>query len=506
MNEVTDHLRDPRNVHVRGHNWAYTVIVLAVALAYGAVWTRGIQGDDLCMCELANSRGYWEAVQFWLQKWNSRLFLALTQIGSYHLPWFSSPLQAPWFVLHGAVVFAHVAVCGLLFSWLSRAGISAGIALSASLVMAVHPVTFESVVWLAAGYGYVFGTLLTMLAVQAYLVFDRSGGIVWLGLAAALALAASLGIEQYLVILGALALVHLVHSSRWHLPRARAWIPLAIVAGCAAAFSFMHLGPFSGTSGRLARVATLVPAEGPGPLWMLAWYLSLLPDASPFGGFFDIGREVLNRHAALWAALALVAVGAGWRVGSTGAWEAAATSPAQRRHPWLVVTGLVVFAAALAPFAFTGAYGFSMRNLYPALPGLLIAGAAVVGWISEMTLLRKALRLLLPPLVSVVVAISLVMDIGTQAVMAQSWSFHRQLIQQIEADAATVRGAGSLVVTGIPMRPYKAIAQIHTSWAFPCLVRWVVLDGRVTAWNNLMASQHRPAFPSVPHEIVWREP
>lgn len=181
-------------------------------------------------------------------------------------------------------------------------------------------------------------------------------------------------------------------------------------------------------------------------------------------------------------------------------------SPGQHGHPWLVVTGLVVFAAALAPFATTGAYGFSMRNLYPALPGLLIAGAALAGWVSEITFLRRTMRLLLAPLVLATVAISLVMDIGTQAVLARSWSFHRQLILQIEADAAAVRDAGSLVVTGIPLRPYKAIAQIHTSWAFPCLVRWVVHDDRVTAWNNLMASQHRPAVQRPPHEIVWREP
>jgi hypothetical protein len=489
---------------MRGQAWAYVVIGLSVLLAYGGVWTRGIQGDDLCMCELANTRGYWEAMLFWLQKWNGRLFLALTQIGSYHLPWYSSPLQAPWFALHAAVVLAHMAVCAMLFMWLSRAGINAAIALAASLVMAVHPVTYESVVWLAAAYGYVFGTLLTMLAVQAYLAFDRSGRGVWLVLAVVLALAASLGIEQYLVMLGALALVHLIRS-RWHPPRARAWIPLAVVVGCAAVFAVMHFGPFAGTGGRLDRVASIAPAGGPGPLWKLAWFLSLVPEASPFGGFFHVGLGVLDRHVALWALIAVVAVGAGWRTAAASAWGADTMPSSQRGHPWLVFTGLVAFAAALLPFAITGAYGFSMRNLYPALPGLLIAGAAVVNVMCKSIALRRTLRLLLPPVVTAGVAISLVMDLGTQAVLAHSWSFHRQLILLIEADATAVRNAGALVVTGIPPQPYKAIAQIHTSWAFPCLVRWVVDDDQVKAWNNLMAGQHRPSVSRPPHEIVWRE-
>ncbi len=263
--------------------WSYAVLVLAVAVAYGAVWTRGVQGDDLCMCELANARGYWEAVLFWLEKWNSRLFLALTQLGSYRLPWFSSPLQAPWFVLHAAVVLAHMAVCCLLFAWLSRAGITPAIALGASLVMAVHPVTFESVVWLASAYGYVFGTLLAMLAVQAYLAFERTGRGAWLGLAVLLALAASAGIEQYVVVLSTLAVVHLVRSLTQQ-SRGLAWVPLVAMLGCVAVFVALHFGLFGGTGGRLARVATTAPADGPGSLWTLAWFLSPLPNASPYGG------------------------------------------------------------------------------------------------------------------------------------------------------------------------------------------------------------------------------
>jgi hypothetical protein len=505
MNSVPELANSPGGPSSRATSaWSYAALVLAVAVAYGAVWTRGVQGDDLCMCELANARGYWEAVLFWLEKWNSRLFLALTQLGSYRLPWFASPLQAPWFVLHAGVVLAHMAVSCLVFAWLTRADIKPSIALAASLVMAVHPVTFESVVWLAAAYGYVLGTLLAMLAVQAYLAFERTRRGAWLGLAVVLAFAASVGIEQYVVILAALAVVHLVRS-RTQQPHALAWVPLAVVLGCAAVFVALHFGLFGGTGGRLAKVATTTPADGPGSLWKLAWFLSPLPAASPYGGVFQVGLGTLQRHVELSVLVALVLVVVGWRVAAAKAWNPAVTPSWRREHLWLVAAGLAAFAAALLPFAFTGAYGFSRRNLYPALPGVLVAGAVALDGIARSNIARRILRFLLPPLVTAGVAVSVVMDIGSQTIMASSWSFHRQLIERIESDADAVRSAGALVVTDIPANPYRAIAMIDNSWAFPCLVRWIVDDEQVRAWNNLMGAQHRPSFSAAPHVISWRE-
>jgi hypothetical protein len=99
------------------------------------------------MCELATTHGYWEAVQLWLENMNGRLFLALTQVGSYHLPWFSTPLNAPWFILHAMIVGAHMAFCGLLFSLLSRTGIATGASLAAVLVFAIHPITQPCCGW-----------------------------------------------------------------------------------------------------------------------------------------------------------------------------------------------------------------------------------------------------------------------------------------------------------------------------------------------------------------------
>lgn len=46
------------NIDRRAQAWAYVMISLAILEAYGVVWARGIQGDDLCMCELAATKKY----------------------------------------------------------------------------------------------------------------------------------------------------------------------------------------------------------------------------------------------------------------------------------------------------------------------------------------------------------------------------------------------------------------------------------------------------------------
>ena len=271
-------------VDTRAQAWAYLVILLAVFVAYGAVWTRGIQGDDLCMCELAATSSYWDAVRQWLDNWNGRLFMALTQIGTYHLPWFHDPLRAPWYLIHGMAVLGHFSVCGLLFRLLVRAGIAPGASLAATLVFAVHPITFEPVLWLAESYGYVFGNLLTLLAAWAYLEYERQSNIGWLALAFLLALFAALEIEQYLFVLGALAVVYLVRS-RWHRPAHPPWLPLLIVACCALVFLTVHFALFSGTSERLARATNEAHhVSGAGIAWKLAWWLSI------FSGRFTLWR------------------------------------------------------------------------------------------------------------------------------------------------------------------------------------------------------------------------
>jgi len=489
----------------RAQTWAYLVIILAVLVAFGAVWTRGVQGDDLCMAELATANGYWDAVRSWLENWNGRLFLALTQIGTYSLPWFAHPLRAPWYLIHAMVVLAHMTICVLLISLLSRAGIAAGAALAATLIFALHPITFEPVLWLAESYGYVFGNLLTILAVWCYLEYERKGHIGWLLVSLLLALAAVLGIEQYLFVLCALAFVHLIRS-RWHRPAHPAWLPLLIVACCTLVFLAFHFGVFSGTADRLARAtAEAQHHSGPDIAWKLAWWLSLLPDASPYGGLLQWGLDTLTGHKGLIALLALVTLGAAWRTAAASSWQDVASNPLPKRHLWLIITGMAIFCASLAPFLFTGRYGFATRNMYVALPGLLIMGAATLDLMSTPTALRKILRLSLAPVVAVFAVTSLTVDIGAQALFARSWRFHQDVIHQIEADTAAIGAAGALEMTGIPAMPYKAISQIDNAWAFPCLVHWVVGDSNVQAWNNLMWSEDKPYAPPNSHRIVWQE-
>ncbi len=166
---------------------------------------------------------------------------------------------------------------------------------------------------------------------------------------------------------------------------------------------------------------------------------------------------------------------------------------------------MAIFCASLLPFLFTGKYGYASRNIYVALPGLLIAASATLDLLAKGLAFRRVFRFILAPVVAVCVAISLAIDIGAQGIFAQSWSFHRQLIGSIEADTEAIRSTGALEVTGIPEMPYSAISQIDNAWAFPCLVRWVVKDSKVRAWNNLMWSEGQPYGLPNSHRIYWRE-
>ena len=459
----------------------------------------------MCICELAAAHGYWDAVRSWLNNWNGRLVHALTLIGTYRLSWFSDPLQAPWYLIHAMAVLAHMAVCGLFFGLLLRTGIATGASLAATLVLGIHPITFEPVLWLPESYGYVFGNLLTLLAVWAYLEYERRSQAGWLVMALLLALSATLGIEQYLFVLGALAVVHLLRS-RWHRPAHPAWLPLLIVGCCALVFLALHFAQFSGSADRLARATGEVRhIAGPGFFWKLAWWLSLIPDASPYGGLLQVGLGTLAGHGWLIALLTLAALGAAWRMAAASSWQVTAGNPVPSRHLWLATTGMAIFTAALLPFLFTGKYGFASRNMYVALPGLLITGAVMLDLLSKSKALRRRLRFILAPVVAVFVATSLAIDIGAQVIFAVSWRFHQGVILAIEANAKSIRSAGALEMTGIPPVPYKAISQMDNGWAFPCLVRWVVGDSEVQAWNNLMWSEERPYGPLNSHRIHWRE-
>ena len=486
----------------RRQNWAYAIICFAVLVAYGGVWTRGIQGDDLCMCELASTHGYWDAVQHWLKNWNGRLFLALTQIGSYHLPWFSKPLHAPWFVLHAVAVLAHLATCGLLLHLLGRAGVATGAALAPVLVFAIHPIGFEPLLWLAAAYGYIFGTLLTVSVVWTYLEYERSHRVAWLALTSVLVLATALGIEQYIAVLCTLAVLQLCRSWQRGL-RSLDWLPILIVAVCAVVFLAIHFEAFSSTGARIARAtASNGQAESPGFVWQLAWFMSLVPGASPYGGVFNAGLESLDQYGVLPPVVAVASIGAAWGLAAPGAWECGTQASSSRM--WILAAGLAIFLAAMTPFLFTGMYGFGRRNLYAALPGLVIAASAGLDLMARLPSLHRMLRWVLPPVAAAFVAISLVIDIGAQSIFARSWSFHKDLISAIEKEADAIRKAGAVNLTGIPQNPFKAIAQIDNAWSFPCLVRWVVANGEVQAWNNLMRHADQHDFSGSEHRLHWQ--
>jgi hypothetical protein len=74
----------------------------------------------------------------------------------------------------------------------------------------------------------------------------------------------------------------------------------------------------------------------------------------------------------------------------------------------------------------------------------------------------------------------------------------------MQDDAELIRASKAVEVLGIPPVPYKEISQLGDGWPFPCLVRWVVDDSEVQAWNNLMWSE-KPQLASPNHRIYLRE-
>lgn len=177
-------------------------ILIVTTLAYGGVWTRGIMDDDYCMGMHANTNTYLDGVGSWLEENNSRLFLAILQTAIYRIPLFSDPVSANWVPMHLVMVGMHLAICTLVYRFLLQAGVAVAPALAAALVFGVHPMISQPVLWPAAAFGYVLGTLLVIGAVASYLRYEKTRSFAWLSVALVQGLLASLGIEQFICALG----------------------------------------------------------------------------------------------------------------------------------------------------------------------------------------------------------------------------------------------------------------------------------------------------------------
>lgn len=370
---------------------AIALLSFLTLVAYGAVWTRGVQGDDLCICELASTYDFSVAVQRWLDQWNGRLFHSVVQIGTYGLPWFADPFRAPWYLLHGGSVLAHTLFCCLLLHLLLRAGIGRGAALVSTTAFAVHPITAEPVLWLAESSGYVLGNLLLLLAIWAFLQHERRPGAPWAVLTVLLAVCATLTIEQYLPALCLLALAYWVWSRREG-ARRTPWLAVAAVFFCVLAFAVFHFGGFSGTADRLSRVHDQPPAAGeqrPSLLWTFAWWLVLAPDMGLFSGALVSGWRILLNDWRVMAAVGVAVIAATAMIASRSTWTAPRTVPARSYRFWLIIAGLLAFTGSLLPFLVTGRYGIAVRNMYVALPGLLVVCAVGLDLLTTRASLRR---------------------------------------------------------------------------------------------------------------------
>ena len=193
---------------------AIGLLFLTILLSYGLIHTRGLQCDDFCMGWLAYRSSLIDGVSFWLENYNGRAFLAVIQQLMYKLPMFNDPLNGKWYIYHGLIVLMHFFNTFLLYILLRRFALCIASVLLACLIFSIHPILMQSIMWLAAGYGYVLGTSLFLLGVYFFLSDNKKPALWKMGLATIFFLLASLGIEQFVVVLMTLAFLNAFYLNR----------------------------------------------------------------------------------------------------------------------------------------------------------------------------------------------------------------------------------------------------------------------------------------------------
>lgn len=454
--------------------------------------------DDYCMGMLANSAVYLDAVDTWINQNNSRLFLALLQTALYRLPFFSDPVNAAWTWLHLAMLGMHLAVCLALYQFFLRMQLAIAPSLIATVIFAVHPMISQPVLWPAAAIGYLLGTLLLIGSIATYHRYERTESHFWLLLAFTQALLASLGIEQFIVALGALSLLHLlIGKSSWN-ARHR-FLPLVLMILIGAVFLAVHFLFFAGTVNKISR--TTEEAAGFFHIfWLFFWWLNPFPSHSPYELRFYSGLELISKEPMLCSIITLCVIFTILLLARHSSWSSAQTK--ESGTYWLaILAGICIFAAPLLPFFIMNGYHFRPRVMYLPMLGIVISGGATLHLIASSRQWGKTLRLTVALFASCLFFSCIVTDLGAQRLFAESWSINRSLISILVAEEKQIREAGFVFVDGLPPCAYDEIAQLDTAWGFPCMITWVLKDPKLKGHTNLMRDLKSKTTQSSTHRI-----
>lgn len=377
----------------------------------------------------------------------------------------------------------------LLYILLRRFALCIASVLLACLIFSIHPILMQSIMWLAAGYGYVLGTSLFLLGVYFFLSDIKQPALWKMALSSIFFLLASLGIEQFVVVLMTLAFLNAFYLNRGSRFRHR-YTPLVISCIIAMIMLSTHFTLTTGTVQKMHRAhrAAIEMKSVTETLRTFLWRLNPWPSHSPFGVRFGAGLEFIKTYFTLAAGVLTAVLLSVLTLLRKSTWTVGSYLSGVRCR--LAITGTMVCIGSFAPFALTG-HGIPLRAFYVPLVGMSIAGAAFLDKVVFMGMWSLCLRVMSIGTCVLFICLSIISNLGTQKFFADSWNMHKTVMASLIRDKPLIKEKRYIEIEGIPPAPIDEVHHFDTDWGFPCMVKWLLCDAAITGWTNQMSAEER---------------
>ena len=465
----------------------FVAALILAWISYGDIDGRGLYADDFVFGWISQHLGYTDAIIWWRETATAGGRVFLGAITPLIYGYFGEPglLDSNLTGFHAFLVIVHLINTLLLWLLLRRSGAGDLASGSAMLLFLLHPAKNRAILWPAAAYGYGIG-LMCFLAGWLLLQPERrrsrlafvAGSILWL--------CAALSIEQFIVIEVGLLCWWALRSRLDRDTSSPAWHHLLLAVSIATVFLFAHFGSGEATTGRLQDYAGKAGHES-GIVHQLgeaaritAWRLNTAPVHSPYADSWRSGTDIIRSEPTTFAlavsALILLAGSLAWTTLHRGAAPARVDSN-------LLIHGMIVFGASLAPFIVLGMGAGPGRTTLIVLVGIAI----IVAWtvqtlISSLAHTKTAIRnsavLLIAACLIPYGWSTLVINQGDQQLFARDWERQRQVLLALEA--LDLQGGELIIVKGGEPPLYG------NSWGFPNAVKWLTHDDSTEGWNPYM--------------------